>query len=476
MGRERILGGNNFILIGLILLIATGVLAETTGKVEGKVTNAKTGEGLPGANLVLVGLSNNTNYRAATDLNGSYTIFDVPMGTYALQASMAGYLNSTKTNLQVVSGQTTRQDVKLGSNVPVTVRGKWDEDLCRGGCFHPRPPICVQMLMTPSPPHLGDTAEVFIGAKSQEADLTKAEVEFVYPNPKQRGVELVDSPAKYTTSFKLGVWKEFRYKIKFAGPAVSFQVVVRAIEFGPKKGSIETNLSRYYGIEGANLVLFEKDKKYYPPGMEPKEPKVDPYAELQKELSLPDSGYWYSVALHLRDDLVRYAQAKGISYEEAKKVLKDRAERMSREEKMEKSKTYETILTHRLLWKESKLPDPFAVPPAPQSKVLNLESDVKMVAHAVQLAVEDYKMTPGKEGIKPTSVLELRGALPKAISDKPNPFNFKQTYSPEGGALVDGHPRKPGQIGYIYKGQDQQYLIQGLGVNQRVIISLIEGN
>jgi len=71
------------------------------------------------------------------------------------------------------------------------------------------------------------------------------------------------------------------------------------------------------------------------------------------------------VALHLQDDLVRYAPAKGISYEEAKKVLKDRAERMYREEKVEKSKAYETILTHRLLWKEAKLPDPSEVKKVP---------------------------------------------------------------------------------------------------------------
>jgi len=45
-----------FVLAGLVLALATGgVLAGTTGKVVGKVTDAKTGEGLPGATVVIVG-------------------------------------------------------------------------------------------------------------------------------------------------------------------------------------------------------------------------------------------------------------------------------------------------------------------------------------------------------------------------------------------------------------------------------------
>jgi hypothetical protein len=111
----------------------------------------------------------------------------------------------------------------------------------------------------------------------------------------------------------------------------------------------------------------------------------------------------------------------------------------------------------------------------PQNPALLKESEVKAVAHSVQLAVEDFKMNPGKEGIKPVKVRDLLALLPKAIIEKPNPFNPKQTYSSTGGGLVDGHPKEPGQVGYIYTGQDKPYLIQALGDSGRVILTLGEG-
>jgi hypothetical protein len=107
---RRTRGSVLFIVAGLVLALATsGVLAGTTGKIVGKVTDAKTGEGLPGANVIIVG----TKMGAATDLDGSFVIINVPVGTYTVSASMIGYRTSSATGVRSIQDLTTRQDYKM---------------------------------------------------------------------------------------------------------------------------------------------------------------------------------------------------------------------------------------------------------------------------------------------------------------------------------------------------------------------------
>lgn len=56
------------------------VIAATTGKIAGVITDAKTGEALPGVNVVIEG----TQMGAATNLKGEYFVINVPPGTYNL--------------------------------------------------------------------------------------------------------------------------------------------------------------------------------------------------------------------------------------------------------------------------------------------------------------------------------------------------------------------------------------------------------
>ena len=337
----------------------------------------------------------------------------------------------------------------------------------------------LKVSLNPYPPGLGDTVEVVVGALAKDDDLTQALVYFESPgsanatsNSHPWEVLLVNSPSECTTSLEKGVWKEFRFKFRFVSSPSGFQVGVRGLEVRQKDGTVLSNPPGFSESVAKLLVLSARTKKFYPQGGEP---PYDPDAEFQKELGLPDNGFWYSVAMHLHGDLERYAQAKGMSFEAAKAYLVDRAGRMAGEDGVDKPKAYETILTHRLLWKEAKLPDPSLVRPLSQDKALVMESDVKSVAHNLQLVIEDFKMTPGREGIKPTTVRQLAERLPKTVAGKTNPFDPKQSYSPVGGALVDGNPKKPGQIGYIFKGQDQPYVIQGLGKKGKIIILLDEG-
>ena len=73
----------------LLFSLTTFIAAQTT--VSGVVTDAKTGDALAGANVVVDG----TNNGAAADANGSYTIDNVPNGA-TLTASMIGYEKTSK--------------------------------------------------------------------------------------------------------------------------------------------------------------------------------------------------------------------------------------------------------------------------------------------------------------------------------------------------------------------------------------------
>ena len=85
------------------------VLAQVRGRIVGKVTDASTGEYLPGANVWLEG----TTLGAATDREGVYRIYNVPPGTYTLRASYIGYEDFSTTVTVSVSQRVVTRDIAL---------------------------------------------------------------------------------------------------------------------------------------------------------------------------------------------------------------------------------------------------------------------------------------------------------------------------------------------------------------------------
>ncbi len=100
----------------MIVLLTSQLSWGATGRISGKVTDATTGEPLPGATVQLVG----TSIGAATDLKGNYVIPDVRPGSYTLKASYVGYVELT-TKIEVKEGEQLEQDVRLKA---VGVTGK----------------------------------------------------------------------------------------------------------------------------------------------------------------------------------------------------------------------------------------------------------------------------------------------------------------------------------------------------------------
>ncbi|MCI0530933.1 MAG: carboxypeptidase-like regulatory domain-containing protein, partial [candidate division Zixibacteria bacterium] len=79
------------------------------GAIQGKLSDAHTGEALIGATVRLEG----TPFGGATDLDGKFQIREVPEGKYVLTASYMGYSKSTLDNLKVSSGQVTNTSLSL---------------------------------------------------------------------------------------------------------------------------------------------------------------------------------------------------------------------------------------------------------------------------------------------------------------------------------------------------------------------------
>lgn len=97
------------LLIFVLVLLPCVVFAATTGKISGRVLDAETGEALPGVNVMIQG----TPWGASTNLDGHYTILNVPPGTYTLKFSMIGYANYIVKNVKVVIDLTTTQNAQL---------------------------------------------------------------------------------------------------------------------------------------------------------------------------------------------------------------------------------------------------------------------------------------------------------------------------------------------------------------------------
>jgi hypothetical protein len=98
----------------LLLFILTFLTFHTTtfaqtGKISGIVTDAKTGEHLIGANVIIEG----TTMGAATDVDGYYVILNVQPGTYNLRISMIGYTPAAFLDVRVFIDQTSEINAQL---------------------------------------------------------------------------------------------------------------------------------------------------------------------------------------------------------------------------------------------------------------------------------------------------------------------------------------------------------------------------
>ncbi|MBU0560536.1 MAG: TonB-dependent receptor [Bacteroidetes bacterium] len=118
----------------MFLIVLTGSLFAsfgadmgTTGKIAGRITDSATGDPLPFVNVIIMG----TTLGAATDLDGYYSILNIPPGNYSVKASAIGFNTTTFTNVTVSIDLTSTVDftlavtsLELGEEVVVIAQRK----------------------------------------------------------------------------------------------------------------------------------------------------------------------------------------------------------------------------------------------------------------------------------------------------------------------------------------------------------------
>ena len=96
--------------LGLLLaFFATPLAAQEVGKLQGRVTDAGSGQPIAGAQVVIVG----TRLGNITNADGFYFINNVPAGLQDIQAQYIGYQTVSVRQQRVLAGQTTTQNFSL---------------------------------------------------------------------------------------------------------------------------------------------------------------------------------------------------------------------------------------------------------------------------------------------------------------------------------------------------------------------------
>lgn len=96
-----------FIYIFLTLLI--GQASSQTGRISGVILDAKTGETLPGASIIIFG----TTRGATADFDGKFSINNVPSGRVVLLASYVSYTNKKIADVVVPANDAVEVNVQL---------------------------------------------------------------------------------------------------------------------------------------------------------------------------------------------------------------------------------------------------------------------------------------------------------------------------------------------------------------------------
>src|ERR1041384_8667360 len=104
----------------LLALLLTIVACQNTfgqtvvGRISGTVQDPN-GASIPNASVKVINNANNSERTVTTDENGFYTITNLPVGTYTIEAERKGYKKA------LVSGQSVTADARLTVDVTLEV-------------------------------------------------------------------------------------------------------------------------------------------------------------------------------------------------------------------------------------------------------------------------------------------------------------------------------------------------------------------
>jgi outer membrane receptor protein involved in Fe transport len=117
MERASGLKGAMLAVLG-VFFVAAPLWAGTTGKLEGVVTDAKTGKPVPFANITIPTLQRG----AQSDERGSYFLLNIPAGRYNVKFGIIGYEPTARPDVTVVPDFTTQLNVQLNPTTATTLK------------------------------------------------------------------------------------------------------------------------------------------------------------------------------------------------------------------------------------------------------------------------------------------------------------------------------------------------------------------
>ncbi len=110
---KRLLLSGIVLMIYVLVVVTTQVFSTNTGRIKGKVINAKTKDPVAFAVIQIMG----TTMGAQADQNGEYLLINVPPGKYELCATLTGWTKVCVQELTVSANATTAQDFALNEAV-----------------------------------------------------------------------------------------------------------------------------------------------------------------------------------------------------------------------------------------------------------------------------------------------------------------------------------------------------------------------
>jgi hypothetical protein len=114
----------SIVLVGL--LVAAAAMAQTTGTLDGKVTD-DTGQALPGVTVTITSDNLIGARTVTTDLSGAFRFPSIPPGVYKLRAGLSGFSDVEKSGVRVGIDKTVTQNLQMRlatESVEVTVIGE----------------------------------------------------------------------------------------------------------------------------------------------------------------------------------------------------------------------------------------------------------------------------------------------------------------------------------------------------------------
>lgn len=111
VSRWQKLLGKRLVLIWMLTTFPSLLSAQGIGTIEGTITDARSGQGLPGANVIVLG----TQLGATTRPDGTFRI-KLTAGNYEMQVSFIGY-NRLREKVTVVAGETVTKNLALQENL-----------------------------------------------------------------------------------------------------------------------------------------------------------------------------------------------------------------------------------------------------------------------------------------------------------------------------------------------------------------------